>query len=336
MKSLFRKTYLFSLFFLIFSVTSAFSGQPSVGQKQKANNCFIIVANGLRYNDALGNKNHLYTENIWTKLRPLGSICVNFYNSAVTYPIPAQASLLTGVWHIFENPLSTKIRPAFPTLFEYWNKKSADPAAVPSYFASTIVQYEILTHSEYNGFGGTYAPIFETIIKSCSIEEDSSGKKDNTIYPNALKYIFEHHPSLVYLNLDYEPEKSPSHALECRVEGCSDKEAEHVNSYYESIIMIDSIVYDLWSRVQDDSVYKDNSVFIFLSTHGRHTDDFHGYGDGCRGCRQLNLLIIGPGIKKNYISKKKRTLIDICPTVGELCNIPTPFAKGKIMKEILE
>jgi hypothetical protein len=50
----------------------------------------------------------------------------------------------------------------------------------------------------------------------------------------------------------------------------------------------------------------------------------------------LNFLIIGPGIKKNYVSKKKRTLIDICRTVGALCDFPTPYVKGKIMKEIFE
>jgi hypothetical protein len=50
----------------------------------------------------------------------------------------------------------------------------------------------------------------------------------------------------------------------------------------------------------------------------------------------LFLLAVGPGIKKNFVSKRGRTLIDICRTVGALANIPTPFAKGDVMKELLE
>src|SRR5512136_3077525 len=98
---------------LIFASASA--GEVPAPQEPRARYLFIVVVNGIRYDDALGNKNHLYTENIWNKLRPLGSICSRFYNRELTYPIPAQASLLTGVWHVFENPLSENIRPAFPT-----------------------------------------------------------------------------------------------------------------------------------------------------------------------------------------------------------------------------
>jgi phosphopentomutase len=109
-----------------------------------------------------------------------------------------------------------------------------------------------------------------------------------------------------------------------------------LNAYYESIILIDAIIYDLWDRVQHDDIYKDKSVLIVLSDHGRHTEDFHGYGDDCRGCQQLNFLAIGPGIKKDFVSDKERTLIDVCRTVGTLLNIATPYAKGSVMNEILE
>jgi hypothetical protein len=82
--------------------------------------------------------------------------------------------------------------------------------------------------------------------------------------------------------------------------------------------------------------YKDKTAFLVLSSHGRHTDDYHGFGDKCRGCTQLYLLAIGPGIKKNFVSNKERTLVDICRTVGTIFNIPTPYAKGDVMKELFE
>jgi len=312
--------------------------EPLSNEKSKAKYLFIIIANGIRYNDAFGNKHHLYTDNIWTKLRPLGTICTKFYNTKLTYPIPAQASLLTGVWHMWQNPLSDTIHPAFPTIFEYWNKNKSGNSC---YFAASKKQLEIISHSDYQGYGKSFAPVFGTDLDSdvdTGTVKDAMDVMGNAMYKKAISYIFKHHPSLVYLNLDSDEndKNAPSHALVCRVDGCEEEEADQINTYYEFIILIDAIVYDFWTRIQSDETYKNRSVFIFLSAHGRHTNDFRGFGCNCQGCRQLNFLIIGPGVKKNYISKKKRTLIDICRTVGVIFNIPTPFSKGKVMKEIVE
>ena len=106
--------------FLILSLPLALAVGKDASTKTPINNLFIIVMNGVRYDDSFGEKNHLYFDNIWNKLRPLGTICTRFYNRELTFPIPSQMSLLTGVWHVFENPLSESIRPAYPTLFEYW------------------------------------------------------------------------------------------------------------------------------------------------------------------------------------------------------------------------
>ena len=325
-----------SLLFLAF--TSVVAKEVALHQTPRVKNLFIIVANGIRYKDALGNKNHLYTESIWNKLRPLGTICTKFFNAELTYPIPAQASLLTGVWHIFENPLSEQIRPAFPTLFEYWKKNRKDSSDC-CYFASSKKKLKILTYSDNKEYGQLYAPVFETNADS-SLDTTFEGGKleviENAIYEKAVAYIFKQYPSFVYLNLGsgVGDEYARWGTHECSVDGCGG--ADLLNAYYESIILFDAIVYDLWDRIQHDKIYKEKSLFIILSDHGRHTDSFHGYGDNCEGCQHLNFLAIGPGIKKNFISKKKRTLIDICPTVGALFDIPTPCAKGKIMKELLK
>jgi hypothetical protein len=106
-------SFLLSLFMLLYPLTLTLptANEPSADQKFKAGNLFIIVANGLRYDDALGNKNHLYTENIWNTLRPAGTICSHFYNTKLTYPVPALASLLTGVWQVNKTPLCDTMRP---------------------------------------------------------------------------------------------------------------------------------------------------------------------------------------------------------------------------------
>lgn len=71
-----------------------------------------------------------------------------------------------------------------------------------------------------------------------------------------------------------------------------------VNEYYESIILMDAVIYDFWDRLQNNKDYKDNTIFMVLTVHGRHTHEFHAFGDKCEGCRHLFMLAIGPGIKK--------------------------------------
>jgi|WetSurMetagenome_2_1015567.scaffolds.fasta_scaffold30241_2 hypothetical protein len=331
-------TCLITSLFLGFTAISA--KETSIHQSPQPRYLFIIVANGIRYDDAFGNKNHLYTENIWNKLRPLGTICTKFYNRQLTYPLPAQASLLTGVWHVFKNPLSETIRPSYPTLFEYWKKKNSGDSC---YFASSKKTLEIVIHSDFKEYGKAYAPTFETNTSASPdtmFKEGQTEVFENAIYEKAIAYLFAHHPSFFYLNLGSgrgdEYDKYPNH--ECRFPNEKDScgGADLLNAYYESIILFDSIIFDLWDRIQHDNIYKEKSIFIVLSDHGRHTNDFHGFGDKCEGCQHLNFIAIGPGIKKDFVSKKERTLIDICQTVGTLFDMPMPFAKGNIMKEILE
>jgi len=305
---------------------------PINSHKNAAKYLLMIVMNGVRYNDAFGDKNHLYIDNIWSKLRPLGTICTNFKNRELTFPIPSQMSLLTGIWHVFKNPLSETIPPAFPTLFEYWKSARKDNGNT-CYFASNRATFKILACSKQKNFGASYAPVFES-----STQDDAN---ENAIYEKALPYILDQHPAFIYLSLGSAGgggTKNDLKADKCQLPGQKDAcgGAELLNLYYESIMQMDAIVYDLWDRIQKDATYKDNTILLVLSSHGRHTDDFHSYGDKCQGCTQLYLLAVGPGIKKNFVSKKERTLIDICRTVGTLCALPTPYAKGTVMKELFD
>lgn len=321
-----------SVYFLIAAIVLVCS--PAIAKdiikNSKVNNLVIIVINGVRYNDAFGDKNHLYIDNIWNKLRPLGTTCTKFENSNLTLPIPSQMSLLTGVWHVLENPLDDSIHPSYPTLFEYWNKIQYK-TGTPSYFASNMVQFRNLSCSNHNEYGMSLAPVFDY---------EQVSEEPNAVYEKVMPYIEKNNPSFVYLSLGTGiggiGSISGIKGVICEPDKKDVCAGDMLNIYYESIIMMDAITIDLVDRLQQLKAYKDKTVFLILSSHGRHTNEFHNFGDKCDGCRKLFLLAIGPGIKKGFVSARKRTLIDICPTVGALFNIPTPYIKGEVMKELLE
>lgn len=306
----------------------------------RAKNLIIVIANGIRYDDAFGHKMHLYTEKIWNDLRLQGTVCKEFYNTGATWPLQSQSSLLTGVWHT--GTPGTALNLTAPTLFEYWTKANGKGS---SYFAANRKQYNVIGQSTHPEYGPLMAPLFDTLsLESIALDtiakKSEQGISGNAVYNRAIGHIFTHHPSMVVLNLDSgsveqgypHDHEHPPGASGAACEG----EANRLNAYYESIILTDTIVFDLWSRIQQDDVYKEKTVFVFVSTHGRSSTDFRKIGDSSRGCQKLNFLIIGPGIKKGFISGKRRSLVDFCKTAGVCFDLPVPFAKGAVMKEIFE
>jgi hypothetical protein len=302
------------------------SALPETNSQPK--NLFIIILNSIRYSDAFGDKRHLYIENTWEKIRPCGTLCKNVYNDFITLPLPAQSVLLTGVPSSKAGNLPELLR---PTLFEYYRKQTGT-SKNKVLFAVSDSSSAALACSNNADYGKAYAPDI--------LVNDTGETDENAVYRKTAAYIKEHHPSLVVLSLTTG--KSINHHAsekECQALSRGLKDAcgtvEFMNMYYEGIILNDRIILDLWEKIQADEFYKDNTVFLVVSSQGRHTNDYSSYGDKCEGCTRLMFLIAGPGVRKNYISGRKRYLTDLLPTVGKLLGIKTEHATGNIMNEVM-
>ncbi len=309
-----------------FIFSTSLSALPETHSRSK--NLFIIILNSVRYSDAFGDKRHLYIENTWQKIRPYGTLCKNVYNNSITLPIPAQSVLLTGV---SSGNAGNPPELASPTFFEYYRKQTG---AIKDkvLFAVGDPGFAVLACGHNADYGIAYAP--NMLVK------DTADTDENAVYRKTAIYIEEHHPSLVVLSLTTG--KPVNHHLtdkECQALSRGLKDAcgtvEFMNMYYEGIIVSDRIILDLWEKIQADEFYKDNTVFLVVSSQGRHTNDYSSFGDNCEGCRKLMFLIAGPGVRKNHVSGRKRDLTDVLPTIGKLLGIKTEHAIGNIMNEVM-
>ncbi|MEX0320942.1 MAG: sulfatase [Puniceicoccaceae bacterium] len=114
------------------------------------------------------------------------------------------------------------------------------------------------------------------------------------------------------------------------------KDALH--GYFAAISFGDAMLGRLLDAL-DESPHKDNTIVIFWSDQGFHHGEKGHWGKHSLWQRTSNVPFIwaGPGIAKNEKVKTTVGLIDIYPTLKELCNLPvdTPFdgvSLAKVLK----
>ena len=95
----------------------------------------------------------------------------------------------------------------------------------------------------------------------------------------------------------------------------------------------------LWERLQADADYRDRTVLLVTTDHGRHLegveDNWVSHGCSCRGCRRSFLLAVGPGIREGLVSDEVHSSLDLAPTVAHLLDLPFPYHRGRVLTEIL-
>lgn len=121
-----------------------------------------------------------------------------------------------------------------------------------------------------------------------------------------------------------------------------EKKAELRHGYLASISYMDAQVGKLLSEL-DRLGLSDRTYVVFISDHGYHAGEHGQFGKWTNfeiGTR-APLIIAGPGIQQAGVpSQSLVELVDLSPTLLELCQIPLPEGKrvlsGVSMKPILE
>jgi len=304
-----RTTLLLFLPVLLFTILS-----PAHASDYQTKHLFLVIIDGLRNDEAFEDSVHQYIPRIWNDLRPSGTIYTNLYSTTLTYTTSGHTAHVSGTRNNFPNADTLQcepFRPRFPTIFEYFRKSDNIPRNKVWVIAGKGWLSSI-DYSLYPGYGEDYAAVKLHNIGNDSLTiETFNGVLDN----------FQ--PSLVLLNL--RDVDSQAHTGDWE-------------KYIQAITTADSLVWNIWERIESAPYYQGTTTLFVTTDHGRH-DDMHGgfphHGGTDHGSQHLFFLAIGPDIKQDTVVTHRKDITDITPTIGELLGFETPFAGGMVMSEMI-
>ena len=270
----------------------------------------IVVIDGARWTEGLGDPSHTWHPRQALTLAPLGTTVATFLNDGATLTNPGHAAVLTGTWQPIANDGTE--RPHAPTAFEHWREATGEPAS-KTWLFSEKTKLSAVAWSDAPGFGAAFGA-----------SRDLGRVGDAAVMNAAIARLIGDRPSLMMVNL-----------ADVDIRG----HANDWDGYLTALRAADSLVYVLWTRIQDDPALADRTTLFVTNDHGRH-DAAHGgfanHGDGCAGCRRIQLLALGPDFKRGHVSLATARQIDILPTVAELLSFPVPGSQGTAMLDLFE
>lgn len=297
-------------------------------------NVFLVVIDGARFTETLGDPLHQYIPHIWNDLRPIGSINTMMYNNGVTETTPGHASMLTGIWQ----KIGGGERPHNPTIFEYYRKQTGAPSSKTWIVCCNYYVWPT-NYSDAPGWGAEYGadeynpcgPASENRtdtrsqgeVQIAELKADLYGSDKNIL--DKLKQIMKKDaPSLVMVNfadVDYNGHLG------------------RWSRYSNALLDVDTLIYYLWMEIQTSPGYKDHTTLIVTNDHGRFLDGvstgFRDHGGTDEGCRHIMFLALGPNINTGLQVETPREQIDIGPTMAAMMNISMTQSAGHNMTELL-
>lgn len=151
----------------------------------------------------------------------------------------------------------------------------------------------------------------------------SSVRLDAFTHHYALEEMKKSHPKLIYIA--YGETDDFAHDGD-------------YGAYLKSAHTTDMFIKELWDFTQSDSIYRDNTLFLVTTDHGRGTkplEKWKGHGADVKGAGSVWLVAFGKGVMaKGEVKTNEQLFSDqIAPTVLEIMGLPadTSFINGEVL-----
>lgn len=307
-----KKYYL--KFFLINTIASLLLISISISQPIRQN-VILVIIDGARYSETLGDPTGQYIPRMM-ELSTQAAIVDTFLNDSLTYTSRAIPAIWCGSWAAPKDTIINGNATQYatvPTMWEYFRKDRNIDSTNAQYILKQLTAPWLPSYHPL--YGPQYWPWY--------VMQDGYWS-DLYVWQLAKLKLQTYHPQLAVIYL-----------ADVDAAGHSG----NWNNYTRKITIADSIVGMIWDFIQTDSIYQNKTTMLVTNDHGRHLDGilngFVSHGDGCWGCRRIQLLAIGSGVRKG-ISNIKRKITDITKTIGALLNYNSIFSTGEAMSEILK
>jgi hypothetical protein len=277
----------------------------------------FILLDGPRWEETWGDTAHQYQPYLRDSLRQQGSLFTAFYNNGITFTVPGHTALLTGHYQDIQN--NGAEYPDYPGLPQLYLKRyglSSDAA----WLVTSKDKLEVFKSCEDPEWSGKYEP-----LTNCGVNGNGTGYRHDTITFAIVKDLLKNkHPDFLFLQF-----RDPDYSAHMN----------DISGYIQGIVRGDKYCWEIWKLLQEDKYYSGQTTFIITNDHGRHPDGtldgFISHGDGCPGCRHINLFMAGPDIKKNIIIDKPYEQTDIHKTICKLFGLDDRFSEGKVIRDAL-
>jgi hypothetical protein len=282
------------------------TGVPPVAEPKVV----VLVIDGARYSETFGDPSHTWVPRLWNELRPQGTYLTQFRNRGITQTVPGHSSMLTGTWQTIPNDGSQ--RPDRPTVFEYLRQATSLPDSLV-YLLSGKTKLVSCNWSTFPGYGAAFGA-----------REALGYATDLAVYTDLIQILQQKKPRLIMACLPQVDWAGHTGVWE---------------DYVAAITNADSLAAETWNYLQSDPYYAGQTFLFVTNDHGRHDDNnggFQNHGDGCEGCRRLMFLALGPDVRVDHVSDGYYTQRDLCNTIGNIMDFPTPYSEGNMLWDIFK
>ncbi len=294
----------------------------------------IVVMDGVRMeesfgdgeSDAWGGPTAEVMPRIRHDLRRQGGVAQPAYVTGTTFTSSAHANLLTGVRQYYPNMGSStgyaRRQPDHPTLFEQLRvERDLGPEQVVLAANTTILGDLVYGHAP--GYGRDYAGQYLHV--TVSGDSNANAQDDGMVLTRVKSSLDRDDAVFVLANL---------HQID---------RSGHSNApvYANYVADVDRPLVDLWKGLRGaERRGEDLPLVVVMSDHGRHRfvdeeSPWQDHGCSCTGCREVPLLIMGPGIEAGAVATAPALLEDVTHTVAWLMGVPMPYSTGLALDEFL-
>jgi hypothetical protein len=294
----------------------------------------VLVMDGARLDETLGHGMSSVTGEPTEAFLPLirgdlveqGTAFSRAVNTGVTITTEAHAELVTGRRSTVSNFPSDEgagdYRPSTPTLFEVLRSSEGIGSSATLIGGNT---------SHLMGLTQTHHPLggpelsAQYFYLTDPLSPGQPGNDDPEVINEVQRWMMANPARLIVANM---------HQMD---------RAGHYNenpvAYADRVKAVDGPLVEFWKWIQSSPEYRDRTTLFVLADHGRHRhgleSDFRQHGDACSGCREIPLLIIGPGVHAGASSDAPATLADVGATIAEILDLPLPLRTGRVLAEAL-